>query len=142
MMLGRPPAVDMRAPVPDSLNSALRRRGILAQDDTVVFAFSPAGDRDPALFVVAQRRVIVVARRRLRGYPRDSVAFSLEPRWRAGPKFAFILLPSRGRPDMVFESLSPRGLWGIGRGVEHLLPGGFHLWTRTAGGPSAQPSER
>ena len=140
MMLGRAPAVDVRAPVPDSLNSTLRRRGILAQGDTAVFAFSPAGDQEPALFVVAQRRVIVVARHRLRGYPRDSVAYNLVPTWRAGPKFAFILLPARGRPDTVFERLSPRGLWGIARGVERLLPGEFRLRSWTRWQPSVLPS--
>jgi serine/threonine protein kinase len=127
MMLGNPPKMNMRAPVSDSLNTALRRRGILAQDDTAVFAFRPAGDQEAALFIVGQRRVVVVAPHRLRGYPRDSVAYSVAPRWRAGPKFAFILLPARARPDTVFESLSPRGLWGIARGVDRLLPGEIRL---------------
>ena len=70
MMLGKPPNMYMKAPVSDSLNTALRRRGILAQDDTAVFAFRPAADQEAALFVVAQRRVVVVEPRRLRGYPR------------------------------------------------------------------------
>jgi serine/threonine-protein kinase len=127
MMLDHPPKIDLRAPLPDSLNSALRRRGILAQDDTAMFAFSPGGEQEAELFVVAQRRVVVVAPRRLRGYPRNSVAFSIAPVWRAGPKFAFILLPTGARPDTVFERLSPRGVWGIARGVERLLPGGVRL---------------
>jgi serine/threonine protein kinase len=135
MMLDHPPKIDLRAPVPDSLNSALRRRGILAQDDTAVFAFSPGGDQEAELFVVAQRRVVVVARRRLRGYARGTVAFSIAPVWRSGPKFAFILLPSGERPDTVFERLSPRGVWGIARGVENLLPGGVHLLPSRGGGP-------
>jgi len=134
MMLDHPPKIDLRAPVPDSLNSALRRRGILAQDDTAVFAFSPGGEQDVELFVIAQRRVVVVAPRRLRGYPRSSVAFSIAPVWRAGPKFAFILLPTGTRPDTVFERLSPRGVWSIARGVEKLLPGGVRLLPSRAGG--------
>ena len=143
MVFDGPPKMEMSAPVPDSLNSALRRRGILAQDDTAVFAFSPAGDQESALFVVAQRRVVVVARHRLRGYARDSVAYTFAPRWRAGPHFVFILLPARARPDTVFERLSPRGIWGIARGVERLLPGGFRLRPhRTPAGPSVRPSGR
>ena len=143
MILDRPPTISMTAPVPDSMNTALRRRGILAQDDTAVFAFSPGGDQGPALFVVAQRRVVVVARHRLRGYPRDSVAYIVALRWRVPPRFAFILLPARARPDTVFGRLSPRGMWGIARGVDRLLPGGFRLRAhRTPAGPSVRPSAR
>jgi hypothetical protein len=117
----------MTAPIPDSFSTVLRRRGILAQNDTAVFAFSPAGDQEQTLFVVARRRVIVVERHRLRGYARDSVAYTFTPGWQAGPRVLFVLLPGRGRPDTVFARLSPRGLWGIGRGVDGLLPGGFRL---------------
>jgi hypothetical protein len=123
----------MTAPVSDSLNTALRRRGILAQDDTAVFAFSPGGDQEPALFIVAERRVVVVARHHLRGYPRDSVAYTFAPRGRAGPGFVFILLPAHARPDTVFQHLSPRGIWGIARGVDGLLPGGFRATAPQAG---------
>jgi hypothetical protein len=133
ILLYRPPKVRMTAPVPDSLNTALRRRGILAQDDTAVFVFSPGGEQEPALFVVAARRVVVVARHHLRGYPRDSVAYTFAPRWRAGPGFVFILLPARARPDTVFQHLSPRGLWGIGRRVDGLLTGGFRVTAPQAG---------
>jgi serine/threonine-protein kinase len=133
MLLYRPPKIRMTAPVPDSLNTALRRRGILAQDDTAVFAFSPGGDQEPALFVVAGRRVVVVARHHLRGYPRDSVAYTFAPHWRGGPGFVFILLPARARPDTVFQHLSPRGMWGIARGVDGLLPGGFRATAQNAG---------
>jgi hypothetical protein len=136
MLWDRPPKIDMKAPVSDSLNTALRRRGILAQEDTAVFAFRPGGDQDVALFVVAQRRVVVAALHRLRGYPRDSVAYTLAPRWGVRPRFVFILRPARARPDTVFESLSPRGMWRIARGVEGLLPGEFRL------GPLHVPSRR
>jgi hypothetical protein len=136
-MLDRPPKMEIRAPVSDSLNTALRRRGILAQDDTAVFAFRPAGDQEVApLFVVAQRRVIVVALHRLRGYPRDGVSYTLAPRWGVRPRFVFILVSARARPDTVFERLSPRGMWAIARGVEALLPGEFHL------GPLRVPGRR
>jgi serine/threonine-protein kinase len=118
--------VRITAPVPDSLNVALRRRGILAQHDTALFAFSPAGAGESALLVVAQRRVVVVAPRRLRGYARDSVAYTLAFGWRAGPRFAFILLPGHRR-DTVFDRLSPRGLWEVARGVNDLLPGGLRF---------------
>jgi len=125
LLLERPPKIRMTAPVPDSLNTALRRRGILAQDDTTVFAFSPAGDQP--LFVVAQRRVVVAARHRLRGYPRTNLTYAFAPRWRAGPGFAFILLPEHGRPDTVFEKLTLRGVWSLAQGLDRLLPGGFRL---------------
>ena len=127
MVLDGPPRMQVTAPVPDSLNDALRRRGILAQDDTAVFAFSPAGDQDLTLLVVAEHRIAVAAPRRLRGYPRDGMAYTFTPRWRAGPRFAFILLPARARPDTVFAGLSPRGVWDIARAVNRLLPGGFRL---------------
>jgi protein kinase-like protein len=127
MVWDHPPKIQMTAPVPGSMNTALRRRGVLAQDDTAVFAFSPGGDQESALFVVAQRRVVVVEHRRLRGYSRDSVVYAFAPRWWAGPRFVFILFPARARPDTVYEKLSPRGLWGIVRGVHRLLPGGFSL---------------
>jgi serine/threonine-protein kinase len=133
--LDKSPKVLMTAPIPDSVNTALRRRGILAVDDTAVFAFSPGGDREPTLFVIAQRRVVVVEPHRLRGYARDSVAYTFAPGWRAGPRFFFLLLPARARPDTVFVRLSPRGLWAIGRGVKGLLPKGFRAWPRSAGGP-------
>jgi Protein kinase domain len=136
VLLDGPPKVRITAPVPDSLNTALRRRGILAQDDTAVFAFSPAGDQEPALFVIAQRRVIVVAPHRLRGYPRDSMAYSVVPRWSAGPRLAFILLPAGAGPDTVFERLSPRGVWAIARAADRLLPGGFRLRPRRLPGGS------
>jgi protein kinase-like protein len=133
LVLERPSKVRMTAPVPDSLNTALRRRGILAQADTTVFAFSPAGDQP--LFVVAQRRVVVVARHHLRGYPRNSLAYAFALRWRAGPGIAFILLPGRAPPDTVFERLSLRGVWGLARGVDGLLPGGFRATAPRAGRP-------
>jgi len=124
-VLDRPPKIWSTAPVPDSLNAALRRRGILAPDDAAVFAFSPGGDQETALFVVSERRVVVAARHRLRGYPRDNVAYAWTPRWRAGLRFAFILLPVQARPDTVFDGLSLRGTWSVTRGVGRLLPGGF-----------------
>lgn len=79
------------------------------------------------MLIVAQRRVVVVVPGRLRGYARDSVAYTLRPRWRAGPRLAFILLPARARPDTVFEGLSLRGLWGMARDVDRLLPGRFRF---------------
>jgi serine/threonine-protein kinase len=120
-----PPTLRLTAPVPDSVNAALRHRGVLAQGDTAVFAFSPGGDHEAVLFVVAQRRVVVAAPHRLRGYPRDSVAYTVAARWSRGPQFLFILLPGRGRRDTVFGSLSPRGLWELARGVHGLLPADY-----------------
>jgi hypothetical protein len=134
LALDRPPRVLITQPVSDSVNTSLRRRGILAVNDTAVFAFSPAGRGEPTLFIIARRRVVVAEPHRLRGYARDSVAYTFMPGWRAGPRFFFLLLPARARPDTVFATLSPRGLWAIGRGVDGLLPGGFRLRPR----PGAQ----
>ena len=116
------PKLRATAPVPDSLNRALRRRGILGRADTAVFAFTPDGDRDSALLVIARRRVVVAGPRHVRGYRRDSVAYALGERWTGGPRFLFILVPTRGRRDTVFTSLSPRAAWLLARDVEKLLP--------------------
>ena len=126
-VLDRPPKVRITAPVPDTMNISLRQRGILAQDDAAVFAFSPAGDQEPSMLLVTQRRVVVVAPGRLRGYARDSVGYTFTPRWRAGPRLAFILVPARAHPDTVFERLSLRGVWGMAREMDRLLPGGFRF---------------
>jgi serine/threonine-protein kinase len=112
--LSPPARIRLVAPVPDTLNTSLRRRGILAQDDAAVFAFAPT--RESSLLLVTERRVVVVAPRRLRGYPRDSVAYSVRIGWSRGPGFVFLLLAGERR-DTVFPSLSPRALWDLTRGL-------------------------
>ncbi|HEU5260401.1 MAG TPA: serine/threonine-protein kinase [Gemmatimonadales bacterium] len=117
-----PPSLVAVAPVPASVTTALRQRRALAARDTPVFAFIPDGPQDSVLLVVAQRRVVVVTPRGTRGYARDSVAYTFEAAWQAGPQFRFVLLPANGRRDTVFTSLSPRGFWELWRHVDRLLP--------------------
>src|SRR5216117_1492998 len=54
-VFSRPPRLRATAPVPEALNRTLRRRGVLGRGDTAVFAFTPDGDRESALFVVTRR---------------------------------------------------------------------------------------
>ncbi|MGH7547530.1 MAG: serine/threonine-protein kinase [Gemmatimonadales bacterium] len=121
-VFSRAPRLAATAPVPDSLSTALRQRRALAAWDTPVFAFIPDGPQDSVLLVVAQRRVVVVTPRQTRGYARDSVAYTFDAAWKAGPLFRFVLLPASGRRDTVFTSLSPRGFWELWRHVDRLLP--------------------
>src|SRR2546428_7286174 len=53
------PRLRATAPVPDSLNRTLRRRGILGRSDTAVFAFTPDRAPDSALLVVPRRPGVV-----------------------------------------------------------------------------------
>ena len=120
-VFSRPPRVRIAAPVPDTLNRALRHRGILGGADTAVFAFAPGGDPQSPLFVVGRRRVVVAAPGHLRGYPRDSVAYAVAVAWSRGPAFLFILVPAPERRDTVYRNLSPRGVWELARGLRGLL---------------------
>ncbi len=121
-VFSRPPRLRATAPVPEALNRTLRRRGVLGRGDTAVFAFTPDGDRESALFVVTRRRVAVAEPRHVRSYARDSVAYALGATWSGGPHFVFILVPKRGRRDTVYTGLSPRALWELSRDVDKLLP--------------------
>jgi protein kinase-like protein len=137
-VFSRPPRLEATAPVPDSVRTALVRRGALAPGDTAVFALIPDGPQDSVLFVVAKQRVVVVTPRRVRRYPRDSVAYTFDATWQRGPRFQFILLPPGGRRDTVFTSLSFRGCWELGHRVATLLPAGssgFHFGTGQPTGP-------
>ncbi len=131
-LFGRPPQLRATAPLPDSLNQSLRQRGILGRGDTAVFAFSPSAERGSGLLVVARHRVAIAAPGRLRGYPREGVAYLFAARWHRGPRFLFILVPSPGHRDTVFTDLSPRDTWELARGVDQLLsrdstPVRFHV---------------
>jgi predicted Ser/Thr protein kinase len=121
LSFGRPPELRVAAPVPDSLNLMLQRRGILGREDTCVFAFSPSAERESGMLVVARHRVAVAAPGRLRGYPRDGLVYRFAVRWHRGPRFLFILEPEPGRRDTVFANLSARDTWELARGVDKLL---------------------
>ena len=118
----RQPRLAGTAPLPDSLRAALVQRHALAAGDAPVFAFIPDGPEDSVLFVIARQRVAVVTPRRVRGYARDSVAYTVHAAWRSGLRFQFILVPAGGRRDTAFARLSPRGFWELWRYVNRLLP--------------------
>jgi len=119
--LGRAPRLSITARVPDSLNAALRRRGVVGRADTAVFVFRPAADRAGVLLVVTRHRLVIAAPRHLRGYPRDSVTYIVRPGWSGGPCLLFIVL-SGGRRDTVFQRVSLRDWWTLRRALKGLLP--------------------
>jgi len=114
--------VSTGAAVPDSLAQALVARRVLAPGDTVQLAFQPGDRGDSILFVVSQRRVAVVTPHHARGYPRDSVAYTFDGRWKAGLDLRYILLLTGGRRDTVYPDMSPRGAWVLSQHVDRLLP--------------------
>jgi len=146
-VFSRPPRLAVTAPIPDGVTTRLRQRRALAPGDAPVFAFIPDGPEDTVLLVVAQRRVVVVTPRRVRGYARDGVAYTFDGAWKGGPQFRFVLLPAGGRRDTVFTRLSPRGFWELWRHVDRLLPAnsvgaGFEIQVGPAPPAGAGPRYR
>lgn len=121
-MLSKPPRYSLDAPVPDSVVAALRGRGALASGDTAQYVFAPDGPLDSILFVVSQRRVTVVKPRRVRGYPRDSVAYTYDLQLRGGLQIRFILLLPGERRDTVYPNMSPRAAFIMAQRMDQLLP--------------------
>ncbi len=126
-VFSRPPKLSVTAPVPDSLANALRGQRALASGDTAEYAFVPDGPPDSILFVVAKRRVAVVTPRRVRTYPRDSVAYTYDVKLRRNFQSGFccvrfILVLPGGRRDTVYPNLSPRAVYEMARKLEKLLP--------------------
>jgi serine/threonine-protein kinase len=122
LLWGPAPRLSVTAPIPDSVSTSLRRRGAVARGDTAVFAFSPAADPGSVVLVVTQHRVVVVAPRRFRAYPRDSVAYRVVAGWERGPRLMFVVLARGSQQDTVFPRVSPRDLWQLTRGLRHLIP--------------------
>ncbi|HUL03528.1 MAG TPA: serine/threonine-protein kinase [Gemmatimonadales bacterium] len=118
----RAPRISVSTPLPDSVSSALKRRGALLRGDTAVFVFSPATDAGSVVLVVTQQRLVVLAPRHLRAYPRDSVTYSVVPTWHTGPRLALVVQSRGGRRDTVFQSLSPRDVWQLTRALRRLVP--------------------
>jgi hypothetical protein len=89
--------------------------------------------------VVSQRRVAVVTPHHARGYPRDSVAYTFDGRWKAGLDLRYVLILSGGRRDTVYPEMSPRGAWALSQHVDRLLPedslsgGGLRVETQLPG---------
>jgi hypothetical protein len=121
-VLSEPALISTGAAVPDSLAQALVARRVLAPGDTVQLAFQPGDRGDSILFVVSQRRVAVVTPHHSRGYPRDSVAYTFDGRWKAGLDLRYILILTGGRRDTVYPEMSPRGAWALSQHVDRLLP--------------------
>jgi len=117
-----PPRLVATAPLADSLSASLRRRGALARGDTALFAFTPGAEAGSVVLLVTQRRVVVVSPRHLRGYPRDSVSYTLGAGWQGGPHLLFIIVAPGSRRDTVFERVSPRDLWQLARALRRFFP--------------------
>jgi hypothetical protein len=98
------------------------QRRALAAGEAPVFAFIPDGPEDSVLFVIARQRVVVLTPHRVRGYARDSVAYTFHAAWKSGLRLQFILVPAGGRRDTAFARLSPRASWELWRHVKPLLP--------------------
>ena len=139
--VSRPAAVLARAPVPDSLARVLADRRAIGRGDTIDFAFAPGGYEDSILLVVTRRRVAVVSPHRVRGYARDSVAYTFDLNLKEGLSTRFILTLIRAGRDTVYPELPLRGAWDLARYVQQLLPAdsaagpGFTVGTQPNVGP-------
>ena len=111
----------------------LAQRGITAHpDNVVILTGSIQGlhlvgritlDRgDTIVFLVSNRRVGVLTPHRSRGYPRDSVAFTVDLDWKGGPELRYILVLPGSRRDTVYPDMTPRGAWSLVNRVQRLLP--------------------
>jgi len=144
-VVSRPAAVLVIAPVPDSLTRALTDRRAIARGDTVELAFAPGGYEDSILLVVSRYRVAVVSPHRVRGYGRDSVAYSFDLDLKEGLNTRFLLTVGGGR-DTVYPELPLRGTWELAGHVQSLLPAdsvrgpGFSVGTQS--GPPIQIRRR
>ncbi len=119
-LFSKPPRVDARAPVPDSLTRMLRARRALATGDAALYAYQPGGDT--TLFVVTRRRAVVVTPRAVRSYARDSVRPDLEVDLIGGLAARLVIKGVRSPPpaDTVFRSLSFRDVMKLGPQLERL----------------------
>lgn len=110
------------AAIPDSLRTALATGRLLSPGDTVQLAFRPRDRGDTIVFLVSNRRVGVLTPHRSRGYPRDSVAFTVDLDWKGGPELRYILVLPGSRRDTVYPEMTPRGAWSLVSRVRRLLP--------------------
>jgi hypothetical protein len=120
-VLSGPPWVAAGAAVPDSLRQSLAAARLPA-DDSILLAYHPGDRGDSILFVVSGHRVAVRTPHRVRGYARDSVAYTFDFHWEGGPELRYVLLLQGGRRDTVYPDLTPRGAWALAQRVERLLP--------------------
>jgi len=107
-LFSKPPRIEARAPVPDSLTRMLRTRRVLATGDAALFVYQPGGET--TLFVVTRRRTAAVTPRAVRSYARDSVQPDVDLDVIGGLGARLVIKgKSRTEPvDTVFRSLSFR----------------------------------
>ncbi len=107
-LFSKPPRIEARAPVPDSLTRMLRTRRVLATGDAALFVYQPGGET--TLFVVTRRRTAAVTPRAVRSYARDSVQPDVDLDV-IGGLGARLVIKGNSRTasvDTVFRSLSFR----------------------------------
>jgi hypothetical protein len=120
-VFSKPPRVEARAPVPDSLTRALRARRALATGDVPVYAYQPGGQEDTTLFLVTRRRTVVVTPHGIRSYARDSVRPDIDLDVRGGLAARLVIKGIRSAPvDTVFRSLSFRDVMKLGPQLDRL----------------------
>jgi protein kinase-like protein len=120
--LSDPAWVATAGAVPDSLLRTLAADRVVAPDDTVQLAFRPGDRGDTILFVVSQHRVAILTPGRARAFARDSVAYSFNLHWKAGPGASYALVRQGGQRDTVYPELTLRGAWALAQRVSPLLP--------------------
>jgi serine/threonine-protein kinase len=119
-LFSKPPRVEARAPVSDSLTRVLRARRVLAPGDAAVFAYQPGGDS--TLLVVTRRRTAVVTPRAVRSYARDSVEPDMDLDIVGGIGARLVIKRNNGPApvDTVFRSLSFRDVVRLSLVLERL----------------------
>jgi hypothetical protein len=116
--LSYPPRLAVGAPVPDSITSMLRSRGITKPADTVTYVFQPAGS-DAPLLVLTNRGPIVATTAGIRRHPRDSVAgYDDDLHWEHGPHFVVYVKLRSGQRDTVYSDLTVRPYFALAKRLE------------------------
>jgi tRNA A-37 threonylcarbamoyl transferase component Bud32 len=119
-LFSKPPRIEARAPLPDSLTRLLRARRVLATGDVALFAYQPGNDT--TLLVVTQRRTAVVLPRTVRVYARDSVQPDMDLDIVGGLGARLVLKGINGTQsvDTVFRSLSFRDVVRLSLALQQL----------------------
>ena len=114
-VFSKPPQVDARAPLPDSLTRMLRDRRALLPGDLGLFAYRPTGPEDTTLLLLTRRRTVVVTTHALRSYARDSVRRDMDLILHGGLAFRLVIYgkESPAFADTVYRGLSFRDMMGI-----------------------------
>ena len=107
-LFSKPPRIEARAPVPDSITRMLRARRVLASREAATFVYQPGNDS--TLLVLTRRRAAVVSPRAMSSYSRDSVEPDIDLDIVGGIGARLVLRGTKGprTADTVFRSLSFR----------------------------------